>query len=282
MIILDGGIGSEMDRRVSRKRNDDPTWCGSYHLTDPLVLRQVYEEYVASGAQMLSANTYSILQYLTKADEGAIQASVSKAVDIVRDVRKAHPHVRIAGCVSAHGSDDHSEAEIRKSISLLASCLANCAVDCILVEMVQSRRIGRIMVQAADTADVPLMIGFSVIRDENGSLRLKKSDAFFTADLVSCTLHGAKNVRGVGVMHSEVGVVDDALCEIEKVWTGDLIAYPDHGVFEKNCWTSNGTYAIETAIATQLCRCKDLHPRLSIVGGCCGLGPSFIKSLAQL
>lgn len=280
MIILDGGIGSEMDRRVPRASNPDPTWCASYHVTNPTVLRQVYEDYASSGAQMLSVNTYSILQYLNHADDDEIQRSVSTAVDIVKDVRTRHPAVTIAGCLSAHASDGQEDDSIRKSVALLATCLARSAVDCILVEMVQSRHVGRIMVEAADTANVPLMIGFSVVGD-CGRLKLKKRDTAFTSEVVKEILSGTRNVRCVGVMHSPVEILDEALTVIEGAWDGDLIAYPDCGVFVNNLWRSDETEASNEIIATQMLRCKESHPRLTVVGGCCGLGPAFIRRVAS-
>ena len=281
MILLDGGIGSEMDLRSPKKMNDDPTWCGCHHISNPKLLQKVYEDFVVSGSQMISANTYSVLQYLLQNTDGEIQASVTKAVQITEQVRKLHPHIVIAGCLSAHGCHKHSNDEIRKSLVLLASCLAKSSVDCILVEMVQNKEIGRIMIEAADTANLPLMIGFSLVRDGE-CLKLKTKDVQFSPDVIRYILSDAKNVKCVGVMHSSIDVISEALSVIETVWNGDTIAYPDCGTFENNIWTTDATESNIEKIAQLLSDCKTKHPTLQVVGGCCGLGPSFIKRLRTI
>jgi len=95
MIILEGGIGSEMDMRSGKTTNKDPTWCACHHTSNPIMPERLYEEFVVSGSQMLSVNTYSILQYLLNVNE--IQTSVERAVCIVEKVRKLYPHIIIAG-----------------------------------------------------------------------------------------------------------------------------------------------------------------------------------------
>ena len=278
---MDGGIGSEMDLRSPKNANDDPTWCGCHHISNPEILQKLYEDFVISGAQMLSANTYSVLQYLLREKDTGIQASVTKAVGIVEQVRKLHPHIAIAGCLSAHGCHKYSDDEIRKSLILLASCLAKSSVDCILVEMVQNRHIGKIMVDAANTANLPLMIGFSIVRDGE-FLKLKTKDVLFTPDVVRHILSDVRNVKCVGVMHSSVCVIHEALAVIERVWKGDTIAYPDCGTFNDNMWTTDASEQNIQEISEMLLDCKEKHPKLQVIGGCCGLGPSFIKKLKTI
>ena len=165
-----------MDLRVQRTANKDPTWCSCHHTSNPEILQSLYEEYAKSGSQILSANTYSILQYLLRTNDNEILDSVARAVQIVKNVQASYPNITIAGCLSAHNCHEHADAEIKKSLRLLSSCLKHSSVDFILVEMVQNKRIGKIMVEAADESRLPLMIGFSVVRD-GACLKLKKDDS---------------------------------------------------------------------------------------------------------
>jgi S-methylmethionine-dependent homocysteine/selenocysteine methylase len=278
MIFLDGGIGSEMDLRVPKQFNDDPGWCACHHLTNSNVLKKVHEDFVISGSQMISANTYSILKYLLKTTDDFIKDSVEKAVRLAEEVRSTNPDLLIAGCLSAHGCHDHSDEDVRDSLVLLASCLASTSIDCILVEMVQNRHIGKMMVYAADASNLPLIIGFSVIRD-GGKLKLKTKDVEFTPDVVRYILSDANHIKLVGVMHSSVNVIDEALSVIENVWDGGTIAYPDCGTFKNNMWSTSETGTNTSRMAQTLLDCKKKHPKLRVVGGCCGLGPSFIREL---
>ena len=114
MILLDGGIRSEMDLRVPTTVNNDPAWCACHHTLNPTILQEVYQDFAMSGSQILSANTYGILQYLTKETDDEIQASVTKAVQITEQVRKLHPDIRIAGCLSAHNCHDYADDDVKK------------------------------------------------------------------------------------------------------------------------------------------------------------------------
>ena len=279
MLILDGGIGSEMDLRCPN--TDDCVWSARHHEANSEILNRVYEDFIASGSCILSTNTYSLLQYLLDWRDDEIEMSVAKAVKILRDIRVSHPHILIAGCLSAHDCMKQTEDAIKKSIHLLASSLAKTNVDLILVEMVQNEKVGKIMVECANMVDVPLAIGFSVIR-EGGHLKLKRGDEnYFSPDVVSRILCDSKNIRYVGIMHSNVDVIDEALSVIEHVWKGDMIAYPDCGLFENNVWTEHAKREDVAHIARSLVNCKKKHANLTMLGGCCGLGPSFIKTLTE-
>ena len=147
--------------------------------------------------------------------------------------------------------------------------------------MIQNKHIGKIMIKSANSANLPLLVGFSVVRYD-GCLKLKTKDVRFTPDVVKDILSDAKNVKCVGVMHSNIDVISQALSVIENVWNGDLIAYPDCGTFKNNIWTTDATEIEMEKIAQTLLKCKEKHPNLQIVGGCCGLGLSFIKKLKKI
>lgn len=281
MQIIDGGIGSEMDLRLEASANKDSTWCACHHSKNPTTLQKVYEDYIASGANILSANTYSILQYLLKMEAQEVEQSVHLAVQLIKNAKNYDKsNILIAGCVSAHNSIDVPDDQVYESIRLLAHCLVKSRVDYILVEMVQSLHKGKLMVKAADTANLPMMIGFSVILEDN-TLKLKHKDAIFDEKTIIQILGDAQNIDSVGIMHSNVHVLDASLSVIEKVWSGHLHAYPDCGVFENNIWKTDATDAVMNSILETLLDCKTKHPRLMSVGGCCGLGPTFIDRLTS-
>lgn len=280
MIVLDGGIGSEMDKRTKISENKDLSWCANYHLTNEDVLREVYEDFYSSGARLLSANTYSVLQYLLKCTDEDVDASVAQAIRILQDLKVQFPDIQIAGCISAHNCRGYSETDIRSSLLLLASCLAKHKIDYVLVEMIQFRSIGKFMIDAANLVDSPTVLGFSVVR-RNNDLQLRGEHVMFDSTFLKYIISNAHNIKCVGIMHSDISVMNDALYVIEKVWSGDLILYPDCGVFAQNIFTSSLTEKLSEEIVVTLLKIKRDHPKLKIVGGCCGLGPSYIQKLSE-
>ena len=58
VIILDGGNGGELEQIGAKMDND--LWAGKCAIDDPDKLFQVHENYIKSGADVITSNTYAI------------------------------------------------------------------------------------------------------------------------------------------------------------------------------------------------------------------------------
>jgi S-methylmethionine-dependent homocysteine/selenocysteine methylase len=182
--------------------------------------------------------------------------------------------------MSAHKRHCYEKEDVVNSLTLLATSLRETNVDCVMVEMVQNVEYGAEMIRAACLTNKPLIIGFAVeLRSDK--LYLKDDDVLFTATVVRKMIADACNVACIGVMHSDVSVVEHALKILEGAWKGPLVAYPDVGSFVDNVWQNHADDLAEEHIASKLISLKANHPQLLAVGGCCGLGPSFINKLSK-
>lgn len=286
MLYLDGGIGSEMDKRVlidSRQINDDPSWCGTYHMHHSQILKKLYEEYIAAGSNIISANTYSCLQYLFKnCSKSDMFNIIDNAVDIANEIKEKHPGVLIAGCISAHGCDDVSLEDIESSLNLLQTRLIHKKVDMILVEMVQSVKVGKLMTKSVLNSPVPVYLGFSIIRGQNGNLLLKKDQSPFDCNIISEILETNSFVHAIGIMHSDVSLIYEAFTILQNVWKGPLMLYPDAGIFKNNKWVNKSEESKEYEIVNEVVSICKSFPQVIMIGGCCGLGPSYIHKLTSV
>lgn len=59
VIILDGGTGTELERHGVPM--DCHAWCGPATLDHLAVLEAVHRDYIAAGADIITANTYASL-----------------------------------------------------------------------------------------------------------------------------------------------------------------------------------------------------------------------------
>ena len=50
VILLDGGFGSEMDRRLSLPVNNSPSWCAYYHEHYPSLVMKVHKDFIQAGS----------------------------------------------------------------------------------------------------------------------------------------------------------------------------------------------------------------------------------------
>ena len=56
-IILDGGTGTDIQRRGVPMSSS--TWCAEANVTHPEVVREVHEDYIKAGADIIIANTFA-------------------------------------------------------------------------------------------------------------------------------------------------------------------------------------------------------------------------------
>lgn len=283
MFILDGGLGSQIDRRLMPTQSGDQAWCARVHEWQPELVRSIHADFVGSGAQIVTSNTYAALKYLfADTTDDFIRCLVRRAVELARSACVGHARrVLVAGSLSAHDCKSATEGELRHSLNLLARSLKDACVDVILVEMIQNVSVGRLMVEAAAAAEVPIMLGFSLRRDADGRLLFRRDDAPFDAETVTQII-GTSRPSAVGVMHCSLEVMEDALTVLAKAYDGPLMAYPDSGVFVDNVWRCGAGSSNKNAdTADQMFDLSRRHPRLQVVGGCCGYGPEFICELAQ-
>ena len=59
-IVIDGATGTEIEQRGVPQLND--AWNGGGALSHPDILRQVHEDYILAGAQIIISNTFATLK----------------------------------------------------------------------------------------------------------------------------------------------------------------------------------------------------------------------------
>ena len=62
IILLDGGVSTEIQQRGVAM--DNQAWSALATRTHPGVVREVHEDYIRAGAQVITANTYSTARHV--------------------------------------------------------------------------------------------------------------------------------------------------------------------------------------------------------------------------
>ena len=62
VILIDGGTGSEIERCGAEM--SEIVWSGAAALSYPQIIQRVHEQYIASGAEVIIANTYACSYHL--------------------------------------------------------------------------------------------------------------------------------------------------------------------------------------------------------------------------
>jgi S-methylmethionine-dependent homocysteine/selenocysteine methylase len=135
--------------------------------------------------------------------------------------------------------------------------------------------LGGMDVSAALETGLPVWLGFSCTRDEDGELALWQGGERLSEAVPELTSLG---VSLVSVMHTLTENTPDALQEIKAHWQGPLGAYPHSGRFVMPNWQFEGVITPEDFVA-EAHRWRELGA--IAIGGCCGIGPEHIKLLKR-
>jgi S-methylmethionine-dependent homocysteine/selenocysteine methylase len=294
LVIIDGGTGTQL--QAEGVRMDEMAWSARANLEQPDVVQRVHEQYIRAGAEVIIANSYAASRAgLEPAGLGDRIAEVNRAA--VRAALRARESaatrpVAVAGSMSSFSPIDmDAEAANRPhpgptaddprfptlaDFREQAGLLAESGVDLIALEMINARGYGRSALQAAGETGLPVWLGVSPFRVEDGSLvgLPDQGDGESLEDLLSALIDPAP--AAVTVMHAKPEVILDAIEIVRRHFAGPVGVYAEIGDWQPPNWVFDGltpTEYLEQAITW-----ADHGARL--IGGCCGVGPEHIRVLA--
>jgi S-methylmethionine-dependent homocysteine/selenocysteine methylase len=287
LVIIDGGMGSELEAQGATMDHD--AWSGLVNVTDPELVRRVHASYVDAGADVLITNTFmSGCGPMERAgEEERFELANRNAVRAAREAADgADRPILIAGSVSVGrlgapetgattGGDEHQR--LREGYSRHVELLAQEGVDLIALEMVDHPRYAEPAVEAALGVGLPVWLGLCVHADARD--RGEVPAATITAEhrQVARLAHGDA-FDAVCVMHTDIHDVDAALGLVAESWDGPVGAYPHHGVWRRPNWQFLDLPAQRFAELARGWR----GAGVSMIGGCCGIGPSQVAALSAL
>jgi len=283
MLLIDGGMGTELQRRGVPMNKI--AWSGAAVLTNPDAVRETHEDYIRAGAKVIITNTFgSTRQMLEPAGYGDQVENVFRgAVELAVQARDnvAEPGVAIAGSISTEppGFDRGAFLSPEKELAAYreaAGLLADAGVDLIALEMIVETTHAALAMQAALETKLPVWLGVGCKKTEDGRIM-----SFDHPDLEFVTLLDALIPLGptvVNIMHSEVGAIPEAIEMVRQRWSGPVGVYPESGYFTKPNW--NFVNVIPPAVLAREAR-GWVAAGVRLLGGCCGTGPEHIAALRE-
>jgi len=304
IIVLDGATGSEIARLGAAMNSS--AWCGVANKTHPDIVRQVHEEYIRAGADVVTANTFSTSRHIL-ASAGLADETVSINARAVELAREAVHNVSPERPIAVAGSMSNMRAWIPGTVSPdprflptpeeefnnyqeVAQTLAKSGVDLILMEMMTDIDRSSMAISAAVETGLPVWIGTSCTLRDDGSAsvwnqhseepatrlspdHLKSEDKSYDT-LIEAMLSFQPQV--MGVMHSTIETTNAGLQTLFEHWQGPVMAYPEtssevrKGISDK----------VEPAIFAA--HCHDwVESGVQIIGGCCGTTIEHIRAMVN-
>ena len=289
-ILLDGGMGREL--RFRGIETPATIWSAHALLVAPEVVRDIHMDYIAAGADIITANTYGIIRSdLAKEGIGDRFEALNKlACTLALEARDVAGHpVWIAGSLPPlKGSfrpdlvGDYNEIErrYREQAEILAP-----HVDLLLCETMSTATESRAAASAACQTGKPVWVAWTLHEDRSGRLRSGESiadaaaalanlpvDAYLanccapesiTAALPHLIETDAQYIGGYANTFEPIQADWELAGEEESYWSLDLRSDldPDRYAGHVARWLDEGA---------------------NVVGGCCGTRPAHIARMSEL
>jgi S-methylmethionine-dependent homocysteine/selenocysteine methylase len=274
-LLLDGATGTELERRGAPCSL--PLWSTHALVHRPELVRRVHADYVAAGAELLTANTFRTQQRTLARDGARLRAAelTALAVALARDAAAEAPRpVAVLG--SAPPLEDcYSPRLVPDAAALAREHAAHCenlaaaGADAILVETQNTLREARAALRAARATELPVLASFVC----------GKGARLLSGEPLRDAVALASDLGAVAVLVNCLPIREVPAC-LPVLAAGALPfgAYANLGAPEPEGWRRDDRPPGEFAAAAR----GWLDAGAAVVGGCCGTTPAHIAALAQL
>ena len=328
LIILDGGTGTEIEKRLSNLPNliKNDAWVAATHLYHPEIVLDVHKSYKKAGADIITANTYATNRHVLKAAglENELEKAIVLAVELAREAATsklmrhdikaiAFHEAKVAGSISCHppavklingayiGNWPSKEQEFQ-NYKEATELLIDQKVDYLFIELMKDLEHSPVLMEAVAEVfkerkcDIPIHLGISTrLNSTYGAGRTKvclfdrSQNIPFTPDLIENFIKIFQNtnensnqhhcnLQSINLMHTNFSIIEHALKILKSSsWQGKIGCYPDHGHYKVPEWVFE---ELEMEEALKYAR-KWEEMGVSMIGGCCGVGPEFIEAVAR-
>lgn len=281
LIVMDGGMGSELEHRgVSTTL---PLWSAEALLTRPEVVLQIERDYLAAGAEILITDTFRTTRraFAKKGMTERAASATALACALARQAREemgVRRKVAIAGSI-APLEDCYSpeltppQAEIETEHAEQVALLEQGGVDFILLETMITARETLSGMQAVQSRNLPFAVSFCC----NEALALLGGEPL--EEVVRAVEPFQPLFIGVNCVSLEI-----ATGAVQALRT--LTRLPI-SVYAQGDGLADGEAGWKMAEGHHLQRYLQTAPRwladgAQIIGGCCGTTPAYIRELCQL
>ncbi len=282
ILIIDGGTGSELQRRGVAM--DAHAWSGAAALRHEQLLREIHRDYIRAGADVITTNTFGTTRFILaaaglEARFEAINRATIRAAREARDAAADRP-VAIAGALSClpPGMDTAAYPDGRTELDgyrELACLLAEEGADLIALEMMEDTVHASMAMTAALETGLPVWLGVSTRLASDGT-SLVGFD--FPETLLREPLDTLIPMKPtvVNVMHTPPEATGLALDEVRRRWSGPMGAYPELGDFAPPDWQFTRQLSPDEFVSRSI---GWVRRGARLLGGCCGTMPEHIRAL---
>lgn len=284
--ILDGGISRELQKLGAPFRQ--PEWSALALMETPDLVAAAHDQFAAAGAEVITTNSYAIVPFHIGearfvSDGARLAALCGQLARAVADQRGVKVAASLPPVLGSYRPDLFDPDEARAILAVLIAGLSPYA-DIWLAETLSTLAEARLIAELLADDPRPLWLSFTLDDRATAPLATLRSGESVAA---AAELAQAVGAHALLFNCSKPEVMDAAVRAAKAALEGTAIAI---GVY------ANGFGEVDDGVAAnEVIRAirTDLDPPrylawaqtwvesgATIVGGCCGIGPSHIAALA--
>ncbi|MEM0987698.1 MAG: homocysteine S-methyltransferase family protein [Pseudomonadota bacterium] len=278
-VLIDGGTGTEVDRRgVPQLEN---AWNGGGTLSHPDIVCGIHHDYISQGAEIVISNTFAATRHaLQDAGEAALFDDYNRrGIELAIEAHRAsgRDSVLVSGGISYWSwTGRHPGLEsLGQDVTRQAQVMADAGADLLMLEMMVGIDRMLVTLQAAQACGLPVWVGLSCRPNDQGQMALYDGDLLFDA-LAALDRRG---VPLISIMHTQVAYVDACLDIVDQAWAGPVGVYAHTGTEIDTKWTFHDTITPRDYADNAR---RWLDRGVQVIGGCCGIRPEHIATMAPL
>lgn len=268
-LYFDGGMGTVLQKRGLKSGDLPENW----NLKHPEIIESIHREYLDSGANIITTNTFGVNCLKHDNYEELIVAAVNCAKNAVKDYDDAF----VAFDIGPLGKflEPIGDLPFETAVEVFAKNIRvaqRCGVDLVIIETFTDCYETKAAVLAAkENSDLPIFV--TNVYDENGKMLTGAS-----IEAMVAMLEGL----GVAALGTNCSLGPDKMINIIKRFSKcsslPIIANPNAGlpvmVNGKTTYTLNASDFASSVL-------KLAESGANILGGCCGTEPDYIKELVD-
>lgn len=275
IILLDGAIGTELDKRGLMGR-------ASNNLESPKVVLEIQREYAQSGCDALTTNTLTMNRIFIETHNLGIDVrEVNRAgVELARQAADNKQYV--LGDISSTGQllkpyGSYKESDFYNTFKEQAQVLAEAGVDGFIIETIFDLREAVCALRACkDNFSLPVIVSIAFSTETKGGRTIMGNSAEDCAK--SLTETGA-DVIGANCGDLEPAQMATVVSILKSATNKPILAQPNAG--KPRLVDDKTVFEMAPAdFAAGLAEC--LQSGAHLVGGCCGTTPEHIRAVAEM
>ena len=286
VMILDGGMGVELQRRTGSAHG---IWSAAALIEDPDLVKAIHREFIDAGADVITTNTYSTIpSYL---DKGGLAHRFEELTELggrlAREVADAHERdIQVAGSIPPLEESYRSDLVPSRDESLpVYAAIARQLrphVDFYICETMSSADEARTAAEATleHGGGKPVYVSWSLSDEPGHGLRSGETIAAAHACLdgldIAGFLFNCTRPESIEVALASLAELTDRPM---GCYSNRLNAIPENWTLDNEVVATGRTDLPVELYVESIERC--IRVGATMVGGCCGIGPTYIEALTE-